>query len=553
MRAKSFTRNRKGAVSVMFAAAAIPMVGLIGLAVDFGIWNQTNATLSVAANVAALTAVKIAANATTQADPNWQTEGQTAALQWFDSEVGAATPTHIGTEGVTLTGGKPTVSVTDTNATIKATVNYAGTVPSVFGNILFGTPSYPISGSAVAQVTFAPYLNVEILLDDSGSMEIGALNADIAQMQALTPCYPNLASLQPPNQAKIPPTYQAPGAFYNGSGSNLAGQAYGAYNYDGYDGGLAVPQPAYDPPLTNKTYVENTQPSCQGVLNQTTSGKTTSYPQAGPPCAFACHFDTTVQNAGSANDYYGIARSTIGTLTPITLRFDLVKAATNQVISAMQGDNIAAINNLNVGVFTFADTFQRVYPIPSCGVGTLACEAGDNWATAISLVGAPPTIANGADTGIQPYNGGNGGNSDFHDTLTNLIANNYLSASGDGTKPTTPRKVLFLVTDGLQDYTDNGNRTISGISSADCQLFKNIGYTVYVVFTPYYPIMNGFYNGNVKSLAEPTSNSTISQAMQACSSNPSSDYVSASDGPSLNAALQKFLLSALQQPARFVQ
>jgi Flp pilus assembly protein TadG len=47
---KVFGRSRRSSVSVMFAAAAIPFIGLIGLAVDFCIWNQTNAQLSVAAN-----------------------------------------------------------------------------------------------------------------------------------------------------------------------------------------------------------------------------------------------------------------------------------------------------------------------------------------------------------------------------------------------------------------------------------------------------------------------------------------------------------------------
>jgi len=232
------------------------------------------------------------------------------------------------------------------------------------------------------------------------------------------------------------------------------------------------------------------------------------------------------------------------------LRFDLVKAATNQIISTMQSDNVAALNNLQVGIFTFANALLRAYPLPSCGT-TTACESGNDWATAISLVGAPPTAANGPDTGIQPYGGANGGNSDFHDTMVSL-SGSYLTASGDGTTAATPRKVLFIVTDGLVDYTNLvGVRTEGGVSAADCALFKSLGYTVYVVYTPYYPVMNGYYYSNIKTYAEPTATGTLATDLQACASDPVNDYVSATDQTGLNNALQKFLKSALTQPARF--
>jgi hypothetical protein len=246
-----------------------------------------------------------------------------------------------------------------------------------------------------------------------------------------------------------------------------------------------------------------------------------------------------------------LARSTIGSLNPITLRFDLVKAATNQVVTAMQTDNIPAVNNLRVGIFTFADVLARVYPDSTCGGGP-TCEAGNAWSTAITDIGAPPTLPNGADTGIQPYLGANAGNSDFHDTMTQLANPPYLTASGDGTTINSPRKVLFLITDGLVDYTPaGGSRTYAGINPADCTLFKNLGYTIYVVYTPYYPVMNGFYVSNIKGYTEPTGTSTVAQNLQACSSDADNDYVSASDGPGLSAALQKFLVAALREPVKF--
>jgi Flp pilus assembly protein TadG len=547
--ANELARARKGVAIVLFAAGAFPMVMLAGLAVDYGIWNQANSGLTLAANVAALTAVKIATNAQLMNDPNWQAEGEAAGRQWFQAQVGSFTQSIVGTTPVTIveTGQHPglVVSVTwqASTATMSASVSYAGTVGSVFGAV-FGKNVYGVRGGATTQVSTSPYVDVEILLDNSGSMEIGATENDIATLQKLTPCGVVRAGMT------------SPGAVYPGApqNRNAMDQNYATYQYGGYDGSLTAPFPA-GAPLTFPSYIQiaadasgnvpNTLgPSCQGELPADANG---AYPTAGPPCAFACHYDTSGK-AGETNDYYAIARSTIGKANQITLRFDLVKAAVNQVLAAMQTDNISAINNLNVGIFTFEDALTQVYPTPGCQPGTLACAAGHDWATAESAVGAPPTVANGPDTGIQPHGGADsGGDTDFHDSMATLLT--YMTPAGSGTTATSPRKVLFIVTDGLVD-TGDATRTFGGVSVDDCDQFKNLGFTIYVVYTPYYPVMNYFYLDDIKPYVEPAATSTVATSLQACASSPG-DYLSASDGTTLDAALQQFLRSAIKAPARF--
>ena len=181
----SLLAARRASVGLMFALGAIPLIGLVGAAVDYGIWNQTNSALSVAANVAAMTAVKIAANAQLVVDPNAQTEGQQAGKQWFVAEVGPIL--NVGTEGVQT----PVVNVNVTmGATVTANVMYSGQVPSVFGG-LFHVGTYPIAGQATAQVTTAPYLDIEMVADNSSSMDIGATPADMAQLQQISACDPS--------------------------------------------------------------------------------------------------------------------------------------------------------------------------------------------------------------------------------------------------------------------------------------------------------------------------------------------------------------------------
>jgi Flp pilus assembly protein TadG len=546
----ALARARRASVAILFAAGAVPMIGLMGLAVDYAIWNQANSGLGLAANVAALTAVKVAADAQLAADPNWQAEGQAAGLQWFEAQVGSFTQPIVGTTPVTITttGPSPGLVVTvnwvpavgATPPAVVATVTYSGTVGSIFG-AMFGKNWYGVSGGATAQVSSSPYLDVEIMLDNSGSMEIGAGPADIAALQQLTPCTPAIVG------------QNAPGAVYDFSPTNTlnaGGQAYSAYNYDGYDGSPPAPFPA-GPPLTFAQFLEVGNgvpgPSCQGTPNLPSIEGV--YPTAGPPCAFACHFDSHYP-AGSGNDFYALARSTIGSAQPITLRFDLVKAAVNKVLEAMAGDNIASISNLQVGIFTFAKDLLQIYPVPGCEVGTLACAAGNDWTTAETLVGAPPTTKNGADTGIQPYLGTNGGNSDFHGAMATLLT--YMTAAGPGVTAAAPRKVLFLVTDGVSDVGSQGDptRAYGSVDPRDCGNFKQLGFTIYVVYTPYYPVMNGFYLNHIKPLVEPAATSTVAANLQACASSPG-DYLAATDRTGLDHALQYFLKSAIMSPARF--
>jgi Flp pilus assembly protein TadG len=530
-------RERRSAVSVLFATAVIPLLALIGLAIDFGRWSEVNAALNVSANVAALNGAKLATDAMVYGDQNYQTDAQNAAAQWFTAEVGAS--------GSTLLANYPAVTVTQ-GPNISVTVGFAGTVPSIFGGILFHILTYPVTGSAAAAVTTAPFLNVHILLDDSGSMDIGASNTDIQTMQQLTGC-------------------SSIGAIEAGGGGNEAGQDYSAYQCQSggnkYDGGLTCPFPVPAPtPYTVTPLPPSAVPSpgCAAPSWWNPDPKVWPTPGAWPAkttwtagavCAFACHWDNS-KPAGEGNDYWALARSTIGAANQVTLRFDLVKQATNQVINTMQSDDLP-IDNLNVGIWTFNHGLNQVYPAPPGGVPT-APYAGDAWSTAIADVGGPPSEAGQPDTGIQPYCCDNGdGSTDFTDSMAKLVS--LLPQSGDGTTAQNPREVLFIVTDGMEDYTPSGGSRVNrAVNPSLCTAFKNLGFTVYVVYTPYTPLMNGFYLSTNYPIVEGTGSGTLAYNLQECASS-NSDYIAASDATSLNNALQKFLKAAMTAPARFTK
>ncbi len=547
-------QDRRSAVALLFAILAVPIFGLVGLAIDYGLWNQTYASLSLAASGAALNAVKTTAAAELTNDPNYITEGQNAGAQWFVSQVGLS----ANAARLNIAASQVQVAIT-TGVQVSAQVTYtstanAGFVTPIFGQ-LFGIKVYPLSVTAAAAISTAPYLDVEILLDNSPSMEIGATPNDIAYIMGLSTCSPYGGSW-PSSGSPWPP----------------AGQPYAAYGYAGYNSEAAELNAPFGTGTGGYTGVPGSSTLTSANTNGGPSCGTTPPTNAGPPCAFACHFDTS-KPAGTGVDFFAAARSTInqgnprcyGTATPgncqITLRFDLVKSAVNDVISTMQQDDLP-ISNLRVGIFSFADSVVQIYPSPTnCGTpGSEACQASDDWSDAASLVGSYPTAPGQPEQGIQPVpvtaTANNTGDTDFQTVMTTLYQDYLTTNSGSGTSKDNPAKVLFLVTDGVADSSDTGSRTYGAFDPSLCNYYKNtLGYQIYVVYTPYYALMNNFYLKYITSYAEPLATSPVATNLAACTSNPSTDFVVAdpNNPNSINAALQQFLSLALNSAARFTQ
>ncbi len=531
-----FWKDRRGATAMLFSIMAIPLLGVVGLAIDFGIWNQTYAALSLAASSAALNAAKTAGNAYLQNDSNYNSEGVSAGRQWFEAELVQSTYAETAT---TVT---PTVSIAASSAAVTATVTYSGTVLSVFGR-LFSVARYAISGTAVATVPIAPYLEVVLFLDNSSSMMIGATNADIAKLMSLSPC-------------------DTSNAFYGNSSTGWSSQAqinYGDYacsdGGNSYHGATACPvalpnasTAGYtlaapwgtnyfvpNPPYWNRYPANTTADTCQGALPQQSDG---TYPLTGVPCAFACHWTSSKNADGTYADLYGLARR-----YNVTLRFDTVKNAANTALQAMAADTIASVNNISVGIYTFNTSVTQIYPA-GCTRQASGCEAGTDFTAAQALVGT-------GDAGIPVHIGqrsGNNDDTDFPDAMTSLQT--YVTPAGDGGSANTPKKVLILITDGFQDNPVDGSR--QAFDPSYCQLFKNWGYTVYVAYTPYYPLMHTYYIDYLIPIVEGTGTASLSYNLQACASSTSA-YVAASDQTSLNNALVGFLKKSLDSPAMFTR
>ena len=237
-------------------------------------------------------------------------------------------------------------------------------------------------------------------------------------------------------------------------------------------------------------------------------------------CAFGCHFDP------KGNDFYGIAIN-----NNVPLRISVLTQAVQQVINTIAGSASAA--QFKIGLFSFTKTFNTVYA-ESADLEGAAAAAG-----AMTVPVADPN--NEPDTNIPL-------------ALQSLAS--ITPVAGDGSSSSAPRRYLFVVTDGVADYTKSGGgRVLGPLDPANCAALKSKGVQVFTLYTEYYPLIspnvpapgNAFYISNV----EPFQNQ-LAPNLQACASSASYAF-QATDPASIQAALSQMLALALSAPARFTQ
>lgn len=191
-------RDRSAGVALMFAITAIPVIGVIGIAIDFGLATQAKTQLNLATDAAALAAAKGAADAFSagQSVESARATGQAAGVEWFKSQAGTVF-------GATLQD--PVVTVQPPNGGVfTSQVSYQGSVRPYFAP-LFGVSSVALAGSSSATITTNAYVSVTFLLDNSSSMLIAATQAGVNQMHALTPVSTDSSRLQGPKRPEDVP------------------------------------------------------------------------------------------------------------------------------------------------------------------------------------------------------------------------------------------------------------------------------------------------------------------------------------------------------------
>ncbi|MFK5596041.1 TadE/TadG family type IV pilus assembly protein [Methylobacterium sp. HMF5984] len=171
----SFAEARGGNVAMIFGLSLIPLVGLIGLGVDYGVAITNKTKLDGAADAAAVAAVAtakayIAAN---QGQPNLTAKaiaaGITQATNVFNVNAGKVPFTTYTLQ---------TPQLAPDGQSLTSTVAYTATVTNTFGRI-FRTPTTPLANTVTASTDLASYLDFYVMVDVSGSMGLPTSASDM--------------------------------------------------------------------------------------------------------------------------------------------------------------------------------------------------------------------------------------------------------------------------------------------------------------------------------------------------------------------------------------
>lgn len=180
-RGAALRHARGGSINILFGLAVIPLVGIVGLSVDYGIATTAKAKLNNAADAAAVAAV-VTAKAYIGANPsqanvtqNGLAAGSNQAVNAFNVNAGKVAYT-------TVSLAQP--QVTRNGQTLNSTVTYTATVQNNFGKI-FRSPTTTLTNTVTASTDLPSYLDFYLMVDVSGSMGLPATAAGMTQLASV--------------------------------------------------------------------------------------------------------------------------------------------------------------------------------------------------------------------------------------------------------------------------------------------------------------------------------------------------------------------------------
>ncbi|WP_332687707.1 TadE/TadG family type IV pilus assembly protein [Devosia sp.] len=175
---RQFGRDTSGNFAIMTGLLLPLMLVATGAAVDFGIALTSSQRLSAAANGAVLAALS-EVQVRTERGEEITEEAIAEAVEGFFLSNASNLPL------TTLSSVTPRAEIArnEITATLSFQANYQTTLM-----MLFGRDTVPISNQAQATVTLRSYININILIDTSQSMGIGATDGDQQLVAQATGC-----------------------------------------------------------------------------------------------------------------------------------------------------------------------------------------------------------------------------------------------------------------------------------------------------------------------------------------------------------------------------
>lgn len=180
-----FRRHAGGNVVILFAICLVPILGLLGLAVDYSLTLRAKTALDASTDAAVLAAA-------TEASQIIQTQSTSS---YDATPVAIYYGTLAGQEVFTAnsamvkTAGTPVLNLQlqrpNNGPIITATGSYSAQWPTVFGK-MFGSAAMNIGGRSASNLNLPKFMNIYVATDISQSMGIAATQADMDNLSRLT-------------------------------------------------------------------------------------------------------------------------------------------------------------------------------------------------------------------------------------------------------------------------------------------------------------------------------------------------------------------------------
>ena len=219
-------------------------------------------------------------------------------------------------------------------------------------------------------------------------------------------------------------------------------------------------------------------------------------------CAFACHeTHPSSDNLGNPGgiDNYQLARN-LG----VTLRIDLVNSAVQDLMTLAPTTAAQNYTSYRAALYTIDFNFTQLSPLTS------------NFSAAKTAAGTlqAVTVYNNNCLTVSNCNSDEDSYLDMGLQQMNSVMPN--PGAGTGNAGDTPEEVMFIVTDGVEDYIYNGNRNYGpiNVNANYCTTIKNRGIRIAFLYLTYNPLpTNGWYNTYIAPIQ-----SSIATTAQNCAS-----------------------------------
>jgi Flp pilus assembly protein TadG len=248
-------------------------------------------------------------------------------------------------------------------------------------------------------------------------------------------------------------------------------------------------------------------------------------------CAFACHeTDPAADNLGNPG---GVDNYTLANQLGVMTRMENLASATQSLMSTALSTEGTNTSQYQMAIYTFNDA----------GLNTVE-SLTSNLAAAQTAAANINVLEVYSNNYLTQTNNNNDTDTNFETAMSQV--NTVMPSPGLGTPSSTPREVLFIVSDGVDDEVSSscsqsldGNRCQAPFSTTWCTTVKNRGVLIAVLYTDYLPLpTNSWYNDWIAPFQN-----QISPNMESCAS-PGMFFSVTTDGD-ITAAMQTLFQQAV--------